>query len=211
MGKKNKNKKQPAPQQNGLGFIDKETPVTDGEEEKKTAEPKKPVEASNPASELEMEFEANDEMTQEQTHQSVTQTTCADDSVPISDVDAEWTEVTSKSPGTTETAPVVTEEQKVELTAAEKKKKKRNNKKNNAKRKQVLKEFRDRCMSPEFDEIQGVKFQADIQITNLNTNYHANRSHTDYEQTSSQSDRSGSSDEDLDDYQIEGYHPMHIE
>ena len=163
MGKKNKNKKQAAPQQNGLGFIDKETPVTDGEEEKKNdpVEPKKPVEAGNSASENEMEFEPNDDMTQEQTHQSVTQTTCADESVPISDVDVEWTEVTSKNPGTTDT-PEEAEEQKVELTAAEKKKKKRNNKKNNSKKKQVMKEFRDRCMSPEFDEIQGVKFQADI-------------------------------------------------
>jgi len=69
--------------------------------------------------------------------------------------------VTSKNPVSTD-QPEEAQEQKVELTAAEKKKKKRNNKKNNAKKKQVMKEFRHRCMSPAFDEIQGVKFQADI-------------------------------------------------
>lgn len=75
--------------------------------------------------------------------------------MPVSDIDAEWTEVTSKSPVNADT-PEEEEEKKVELTAAEKKKKKRNNKKNNAKKKQIFKEFRERCMSPEFDEIQRV-------------------------------------------------------
>ena len=45
------------------------------------------------------------------------------------------------------------DESKVEVTAAEKKKKKRLNKKKNAKKKEVVKEFRDRCVSPEYDTI----------------------------------------------------------
>ena len=100
------------------------------------------------------------------------------------------------------------------MTAAEKKKKKRNNKKKNAKKKEVQKEFRNRCVSPEYDQIREINFQADIAITNLNDNHHANKpkqSDEEYSSSEGSAREEASSDEELEDHVLEGYHPMHVE
>lgn len=85
----------------------------------------------------------------------------------------EWIEVTAKTPVNNSQPTEQEEESKGEsaMIAAEKKKKKRNNKKKNAKKKEVQKEFRKRCVSPEYDQIFQHDFQADIQISNLNENH----------------------------------------
>ena len=205
--KANKQKKQAAKDSapNGnLGFVEKEDPELEdaGEEEKE--EMKIPTESGATS---DLEFDGQDESTYASVAHSNKQSTAETNAT-------DWIEVTSKSITNNSQPEEQDEEQKVESTAAEKKKKKRNNKKKNAKRKEVQKEFRDRCVSPEYDEIHGINFQADIQIGNLNENYHGNKSKISDEDYSSEEDsdhEEASSDEDLEDYQIEGYHPMHVE
>ena len=124
--------------------------------------------------------------------------------------------MTAKTPASNSQPTEQDEESKGEatMTAAEKKKKKRNNKKKNAKKKEVQKEFRNRCVSPEYDQIREINFQADIAITNLNDNHHANKpkqSDEEYSSSEGSAREEASSDEELEDHVLEGYHPMHVE
>ena len=126
----------------------------------------------------------------------------------------DWIEVTSKTTTSNSQPTEQDEEQKVEMTAADKKKKKRNNKKKNAMKRAVQKEFRDRCVSPEYDQIQSKPSQADILITNLNRKYHSKKGRDediDVVDSSSQSGQETSSVESMDDYKEGGYHAMHVE
>ena len=124
----------------------------------------------------------------------------------------DWIEVTSKTTTNNSQPTEQDEEQKAEMIAADKKKKKRNNKKKNAMKRAVQKEFRDRCVSPEYDQIQSKPSQADILITNLNRRYHSKKDKDiEVDESSSQSGQETSSVESMDDYKEGGYHAMHVE
>lgn len=124
----------------------------------------------------------------------------------------DWIEVTSKTTTNNSQPTEQDEEQKAEMIAADKKKKKRNNKKKNAMKRAVQKEFRDRCVSPEYDQIQLKPSQADILITNLNRRYHSKKDKDiEVDESSSQSGQETSSVESMDDYKEGGYHAMHVE
>ena len=64
-------------------------------------------------------------------------------------------------------------------------------------------------MSPDFIKVMSKTFQGDVDLKNHN--YKAKKSTKSNSNSDETSETgSGSSDEDLEDYQKEGYHPMHV-
>lgn len=88
--------------------------------------------------------------------------------------------------------------------------KKKNKKKKNQARKALAKEFQDRCVSRDYSEIMARTFQADCCFTNYNRA--PQRAHNSTKAASEETDSSSaSSNEDFEDYRVDGYHPMHVQ
>ena len=202
--KGNAQKKQPAQSkadQNKLGLIDKEETHIENEE---TKEETKNVSESG----SEMEFEGQEESTFASVAQTPSGKHCCEPS--------EWIEVTGKNGRTSSHDKEEETKDETPANGNEKKKRKRNNKKKIAKKKELQKEFRERNVSPVYDQVMECNFHAELQITNLNENHRSvRRKENDLEDESSSqnSDNGGevSSNEEIEDYQLEGYHPMHVE
>ena len=84
---------------------------------------------------------------------------------------SEWIEVTKKNNRSNSEEKEEESKDETPATGAEKKKRKRNNKKKIAKKKELQKEFRERNVSPIYDQVMECNFQAELQITNCNENH----------------------------------------
>lgn len=96
----------------------------------------------------------------------------------------------------------------LKVTEGGKKNKKLVKKLNKAKR-EMIKEFKTRCLSPQYDRVMAVTCQADILISNQK------QTKEQYSKADESSDATGSegaelnSDEEFEDYRVDGYHPTH--
>lgn len=115
--------------------------------------------------------------------------------------DGEWSDVKGKE-----------SLQPTESSSNTKLKKKKQNKKKNKARKEFLKSYKERCVSKDYQKIVGKNHQAEIKLINLNPHQDLRKLlRPDKEKSSSnESSSDADSDEDLEDYQVEGYHPMSV-
>ena len=88
--------------------------------------------------------------------------------------------------------------------------KKKQNKKKNKKNKELLKEWRQRYLSPEYNTKMGLESQADLNIVNLNPNQKLKEYLSDEETSEESSHGDENSDEDFEDFHKDGYHCAHI-
>lgn len=73
----------------------------------------------------------------------------------------------------------------------------------------MIKEFKTRCLSPQYDRVMAVTCQADILISNQKQ---TKEQYSKADESSDATDSGGAelnSDEEFEDYRVDGYHPTH--